>query len=80
MDIANIALGLLNATRAEFGVSNPMTEEIAQERYIICLGCPIISDNRLRCDKNKCIGNTCGCNCFLGFKTRSNAACPLGKW
>lgn len=96
MDISNIALGLLNATRHEFGISNPMTEKVAQERYIICLGCPIISDNRLRCDKNKQgkvvkdfiyegVPRTkgqivTGCNCILGWKSRSNSQCPLGKW
>ena len=53
MDIANIALGLLNATRAEFGVSNPMTEEVALEKYVICLSCNVIGENNLRCDAYK---------------------------
>jgi len=96
MDISNIALGFLNATRHEFGVSNPMVEEVAQERYIMCLNCPLISDNKLRCDKNK-EGAVVkdfmyegvlrkkgqiepGCNCWLGWKTRSEAHCGLGKW
>jgi hypothetical protein len=80
MDISNIALGFLNATRHEFGVSNPMVEEVAQERYIVCLSCPLISDDKRRCDKNKCVGDKCGCNCWLGWKCRSNSQCPLSKW
>ena len=80
MDFVNIAQGFLNATKHEFGISNPMVEELAQEKYIVCLSCPLISDTKLRCDKKKCIGSTCGCNCWLGWKTRSDSQCPLGKW
>jgi len=75
MDIVNIARGILNATKNEFGVGDPEVEKKAEERIKICLTCSTLSDNRQRCD-----GNKGGCNCFIGFLVRSNKKCVKGKW
>ena len=75
MDIVNIARGILNATKNEFGVGDPEVERKAEERIKVCLTCSTLSDDRKRCD-----GNKGGCNCFVGWKSRSNSPCPLNKW
>lgn len=48
------------------------TEEIANARYEICLGCPELIEVTKQCKK---------CGCFMVAKTKlSNATCPIGKW
>lgn len=75
IDIKNIAKGFINNTKAEFGIADPKIESEAERRYLICLQCPIISNNKLRCDKDKG-----GCNCKLAWKIRSDSKCPKSKW
>lgn len=75
IDLKEIARGFMNSTKKQFGVENQSIEERAEKRYEICLQCPIISDNKRRCDITKG-----GCNCLLGWKTRSNSKCPKDKW
>lgn len=56
-------------------------EQIAQERYTICQGCPsidLIGTSCLAPGSNPCCSN---CGCSLKFKTRSlSSECPAGKW
>jgi hypothetical protein len=49
-----------------------VTEEVSNERYSICKGCPEFVNLTKQCKK---------CGCFMVAKTRLEAAtCPLGKW
>jgi len=49
-----------------------VTENVAEERYSICLGCPELLKLTKQCKK---------CGCFMSVKTRlKNASCPIGKW
>ncbi len=49
-----------------------VTEDVAEERYSICLGCPELLKLTKQCKK---------CGCFMSVKTRlKNASCPIGKW
>ena len=55
---------------------NPNTkrapEEIANDRYKVCLDCEELVSLTKQCKK---------CGCFMAAKTRlNNAVCPLGKW
>jgi len=74
-DIPLIAQGYINAFRAELGIADKGTEEEYKRRYEICLNCPIISDDKLSCDKKKT-----GCGCKLAKRLRSNKGCPKGRW
>lgn len=71
MDFKNIAIGLINATRVQFGMENKFTEEIAMKRYEICLQCPLIKYNNTICGS---------CGCILALKVRSGAKCPTNRW
>lgn len=75
MDIVNIAKGILNATRNEFGIGDPEVEKKAEERIKVCLTCSTLSDNRQWCQKDRG-----GCGCKIGFLVRSNKVCINGKW
>jgi hypothetical protein len=49
-----------------------LSEEIAQKRLDMCLGC-----DRLIKITNQCKE----CGCFMNLKTKlPNAFCPIGKW
>ena len=49
-----------------------VTDNVAEERYSICLGCPELLKLTKQCKK---------CGCFMSVKTRlKNASCPIGKW
>ena len=74
-DLKFIAQGFIHATRSRSGLADPEVEKLAAERYETCLGCEIISDDKIRCDKDKG-----GCNCILSWKTRSDSECPKKKW
>lgn len=55
---------------------NPATEwaseELAAERYSMCLSCPELIKLTKQCKK---------CGCFMFGKTKlAKATCPLGKW
>lgn len=74
-DIPLIAQGFINDFRAELGIADPQVEAKYKKRYEICLKCPILSDDKLRCDASKG-----GCGCKLAKRLRSNKGCPKGKW
>jgi hypothetical protein len=74
-DLKFIAEGFINATRARFKFSSMEVEKKAAARYEICLACPILSDCKTKCDKDKG-----GCGCPLDMRTRSSKGCPKGKW
>jgi hypothetical protein len=49
-----------------------VSEEEAEKRMSICLGCPELIKLTKQCKK---------CGCFMALKTKIEAAkCPLGKW
>ena len=49
-----------------------VTDNVAEERYSTCLGCPELLKLTKQCKK---------CGCFMSVKTRlKNASCPIGKW
>lgn len=57
-------------------LANPNTEwvsdEVAEQRYSICKGCPELIKLTKQCKK---------CGCFMAAKTKLKlATCPLGKW
>ncbi len=72
------------------GVANSIfkkedVEEIAKERYAICLSCPLHILEGEGCmvpGTHPCCNEKMGgCGCSLEFKTRSlSSECPLGKW
>jgi hypothetical protein len=52
--------------------NNHTTEDIAQERFSICLQCPELIKATKQCKQ---------CGCFMNMKVKlSHAVCPLGKW
>jgi len=47
-------------------------EEVADQRYSICLSCPELINMTKQCKK---------CGCFMALKTKvKHASCPIGKW
>jgi hypothetical protein len=49
-----------------------VTNEVAQDRYSICIQCPELINLTKQCKK---------CGCFMVAKTKlEKATCPLGKW
>jgi len=52
--------------------SKKVSEEKANIRYSICLGCPELIKATMQCKK---------CGCFMKAKTKlEEAHCPIGKW
>jgi hypothetical protein len=48
------------------------SEQLATERYSICLACPELISLTKQCKK---------CGCFMAAKTKlEKASCPIGKW
>jgi hypothetical protein len=63
--IASNPLQLLNK-------DNYVEEEVANNRYSLCLECPELIELTKQCKK---------CGCFMAAKTKlKSATCPLGKW
>ena len=55
---------------------NPKTEYASEEeanaRYELCLGCPALIQFTKQCKK---------CGCFMAVKTKlKDSKCPIGKW
>jgi hypothetical protein len=76
IDFKGIAEGFINNTKSNLGVADPKVEELAKKRYETCLQCPVLSDGKKKCDKNKG-----GCGCSLAWLTRqSRKKCVKGKW
>jgi hypothetical protein len=55
---------------------DPNTEyadkDLANERYSICLECPLFNQTTKTCSE---------CGCFMAAKTKLQlASCPVGKW
>jgi hypothetical protein len=49
-----------------------VSDEVQQERFDICKGCPELIKTTNQCKK---------CGCFMKLKTTlKEAACPIGKW
>ena len=49
-----------------------VAEEVAKERFDICLSCPELVKITSQCKE---------CGCIMSAKTKlPNASCPLGKW
>lgn len=49
-----------------------VSDDIANQRFDICKGCPELIKLTKQCKK---------CGCFMALKTKlENATCPLGKW
>jgi hypothetical protein len=70
--IANFLEGWKNLAWAKLNLASPDTESLAQERGMICLDCPYISQSNLTCTV---------CTCFIEAKIRSKSSfCPKGKW
>lgn len=48
------------------------TEQVAKDRYSICLACPQLIQLTKQCKK---------CGCVMPGKTKlAKAVCPIGKW
>jgi len=48
------------------------TEQVAEDRYSICLTCPQLIQLTKQCKK---------CGCVMPVKTKlAKAVCPIGKW
>ena len=60
---------------------NEHVEEIADKRWLICQGCPILDIPGKKClvpGTGPCCGD---CGCSMAIKLRSlGSACPLDKW
>ncbi|NDB61080.1 hypothetical protein EB001_21955 [bacterium] len=53
-------------------LSKKTSNEIANQRFQLCLKCPELIPKVNQCKQ---------CGCFMRFKTKLEAAkCPLGKW
>lgn len=73
MDFKNIALGIINETKKEFGSADPKVEALALRRMEVCIPCDRIKDSLA--------GKRCSiCSCKLSWMSRSNKLCKAGKW
>lgn len=87
-NILHIAEGVVNKFKNVLGVENEIVENEAYFRLQICNECPLISEDKKNCDKNKAtihytpegVKTVNGCGCILEFKVRSNSKCPLNNW
>ena len=74
-DLKEITRGMWNKIRKNLRIPNKEMEKKYEDRYKICLECPIISDDYQKCSKEKG-----GCGCPLDVRLRSNKGCPKGYW
>lgn len=71
MNPINIAEGWINVAREKLGIADPNVELLAKIRGEICIACPSIGEDLLKCGE---------CGCDVKAKIRSNDKCPLKKW
>ena len=71
MELKNIAVGFLNLAKSELGVADEEVEKVAVWRYVKCVQCDNINEDR-----------TCKiCGCFMKAKVRApESTCPIGRW
>ena len=56
-------------------------QEIAEQRWEICKGCPYLKYDETNPDTNKKDGRCTECGCFMNVKVHyAIAECPIGKW
>jgi hypothetical protein len=56
-------------------------QEIAEQRWEICKGCPYLKYDETNPDTNKKDGRCTECGCFMNVKTHyATAECPISKW
>ena len=56
-------------------------QEIAEQRWEICKGCPYLKYDETNPDTNKKDGRCTECGCFMNIKTHyATAKCPIDKW
>ena len=56
-------------------------QEVAEERWEICKGCPYLKYDETNPDTNKKDGRCTECGCFMNVKVHyATAECPIGKW
>ena len=56
-------------------------QEIAEQRWEICKGCPYLKYDETNPDTNKKDGRCTECGCFMNVKVHyATAECPIGKW
>ena len=52
--------------------TKPASQEVSDDRYQTCLGCPELIQKTKQCKQ---------CGCFMALKTKlESAKCPIGKW
>lgn len=57
------------------------TKEEAQQRWDICLDCPLLMYDESNPDTGKVDGRCTECGCFMNVKVHyKSAKCPIGKW
>ena len=56
-------------------------QEIAEQRWEICKGCPYLKYDETNPDTNKKDGRCTECGCFMNVKVHyATAECPINKW
>jgi len=56
-------------------------QEVVEERWEICKGCPFLKYDETNPDTNKVDGRCTECGCFMNVKTHyATAECPKGYW
>ena len=56
-------------------------QEIAEQRWEVCKGCPYLKYDETNPDTNKKDGRCTECGCFMNVKVHyATAECPIGKW
>ena len=56
-------------------------QEVAEERWKICLECPHLLYDETNPDTNKKDGRCTHCGCFMNVKVHyASAECPIDKW
>jgi hypothetical protein len=57
------------------------TKEEAQQRWDICLDCPLLMYDETNPDTGKVDGRCPECGCFMNVKVHyKSAKCPIDKW
>ena len=56
-------------------------QEVAEERWEICIQCPLLKYDEVNPDTDKKDGRCTECGCFMNVKCHyATAECPIGKW
>lgn len=68
----NVTVGWINVAREKIGIADDRVESLAKVRGEICLACPSVGRERIKCGE-------CGCDVAAKIRVKWEK-CPLKKW